>query len=469
MDQISIEVLEGEPCVRIVKLEAEASHVASLVNDKVRQLKGAQVPGFRPGKVPLKLIRRRHAAQIDQDVIQSMIQDSLPEIFKRIEAKPASAPRFVEGDVGLVDGKTYSCILHVDTMPTFDVPEYKGVEIKQMPGQAVDEQIDRQIEQILRQHATYDDVERPAAEGDLLSIRYAIKEKPKTDHSCSSLEKMFGPDEEFMEVGARAPLPGLETAVIGMSKDEPTEVTIEFPEGWDEAVLAGKSFAYEVEVLKVSQVTLPELTDEWVKEMVRLEGIQDLRDRIAESASQEAERMNRELSQAQIMGELTKDQDFPLPPSMLRNEEESVLRRLARNKHMHSEEEMQEFVESVREEVEETAANNLRGRLVLQAIAEAEEIKADDDAVQHGVAQMRMQMLQAGREEDADPQAMEETVRFNQVLESTINRILELANVTEFSESDDATDNDESSCDKHDHSNCSHSHDDETEEKTGDE
>lgn len=64
---------------------------------------------------------------------------------------------------------------------------------------------------------------------------------------------------------------------------------------------------------------------------------------------------------------------------------------------------------------------------------------------------------------------MEETVRFNQVLESTINRILELANVTEFSESDDATDNDESSCDKHDHSNCSHSHDDETEEKTGDE
>lgn len=450
LDSVTIEVLEGEPCVHKVRVSAPAEFVASLVKEKLKLLRNASVPGFRPGKVPAKLLRKRHKSEIDNEVIQQLLGDTLPKVLAGMEGKPASMPRVAEGEATLTDGEAYECELHVDMAPTVELPGYEGITIQQMATDQTAELVEQQLLQLQQQYASYEAVERALAEGDLAKVSYAIVEAPETEHECQTLARMLRCDEQWMQVGGREPLPGLSEALIGAEPNQELSLDVAFPEDWEESVLAGNTFAYTVTLLEVNSVTLPEVTDEWAKETLGMDDAATLRERIEQHAKEDLERQNRDLAQAQIMTHLTKEADFDLPPSVLMQEEESVLRRLAQNKHLHSEEEMLEFVESSRNEVEETARYNVRSRYILQEIAEAEGIEANDDAVQHGVAQLRMQLLQQGRdEEEMDSKSMESTVRFNLVLDSTVNRILELAEITDFTAGEEGdADEDEAAVDE---------------------
>ena len=250
--QVSIETTSG--LERRLTVGVPAERIESEVDSRLQKAAGnVKLPGFRPGKVPMKVMRQRFGAGVRQEVLGEVMSQSFPEAVVQEKLRPAGQPS-IEPKV-LEAGKDLEYIATFEVFPEVDVVEIKDFEVEKPVADVSDEDVDNIIEVFRKQQGSWEVVERAAAEGDQVNIDYTGTRDGEAFDGGSAT----GSD---LELGSGRMIPGFEDGVAGMVAGEEKILKLSFPEDYHSEDLKGAAVEFAVTLNTVKEMSPAELDDE---------------------------------------------------------------------------------------------------------------------------------------------------------------------------------------------------------------
>jgi trigger factor len=281
--------------------------------------KQARIPGFRPGKVPTNLIKRRFKDQILHDVAHGLIPRAVDEALQERGIEPVDTPNIK--DVALEEGQPLKFTANIETVPPFDVGDLSTVEVMRHPSVVTDEAVEKTLQQLRQRGAKYEPVEdRGVEDGDtvVLDIERKDAEGNPDRHENVSLE-----------LGSPANPPGFDAQLLGLRAGEKKAFPIHFPEDYAVKEMANTDVEYTVEVKETRRKVLPELDDEFAKDVGSFESLGALRDRVRGDLQQESEEHARQHLRTDLLKQLSDRVTFDLPASLVEREMDRRLEEFA--------------------------------------------------------------------------------------------------------------------------------------------
>lgn len=309
--QVSVEA--GEGLERRMKIDLPFEQVEVEVDKRLQKLaRTVRLPGFRPGKVPMKVLRQRFAGQVHQEVFGEMVQSSYEDALTQESLRPAGMPR-IEPEIDLAEKRlSYTAVFEV--MPEFELASLEGKSLKRPVCELADADLDAVVERLRTQRKTWTVVERPCQSGDQVTISFTgtLDGEAFEGGSGSGVK---------LELGSGRMIPGFEDGLIGASAGEQRSLDLTFPEHYQADHLAGKEARFEVTLESVGEHTLPAIDAEFVKAFGIEDG--DL-DRFRADVRANMERESRERIKARIkervMDLLFDANPLELPSALVENE-----------------------------------------------------------------------------------------------------------------------------------------------------
>ena len=251
--QVSVEA--STSLERRVTVTVPAEKIDSAVDKKVQETaKTIRLDGFRKGKVPTKVVKKRYGASIRQEVLGDVIQSSYFEALQEAKINPAGMPEIEpKEDAGEGD---FSYVAVVEVYPEIDLADASGLNIERQAGTITDTDVDNMIEMLRKQQSEWNEVARAAADGDQVNIDF----KGFVDGEAFDGGEAAGHD---LVIGSGSMIPGFEDGITGMSAGEEKDITVTFPEDYQAEHLAGKEATFKITAHKVSESILPELNEEF--------------------------------------------------------------------------------------------------------------------------------------------------------------------------------------------------------------
>ena len=285
----------------------------SKITEKLEEARGqVRLPGFRPGKVPLKEVRRRFGASVRADVAGELMQSSFFEAVTQEELNPAGQPSLevVKMDPGI----DFEFTATFEVFPVIDVADLSKIEVVRPSASISDDDLESMIERLRQQRTTFEAVDRPAAEGDKVKVDFSgtLEGEP--------FEGGSGDDMEF-EVGKGQMIEDFDQGVRGVPVGESTTFDAVFPEDYGSEDLQGKTAQFTVTVKEVSEPTVPELNDEFFEGFGVSEGGEEaFREEVRGNMQREMDAALKNQIKQQVMEGLGKLHDFQIPHAIVHRE-----------------------------------------------------------------------------------------------------------------------------------------------------
>lgn len=367
-----------EITVPAAEVDRETERVVESIRKKVR------LPGFRPGKVPLDIIRRRYAQDIRQDVLEKL----LPKyFFKRAEEEGLNVVGSpTVRDVHLVAGEPLSFKAEFEVVPLVELKEYKGLTIPYQDPEVADEDVEKRLAEIREQKAEYVNVDpRPAAQG---------------DHAVLSLESLGGitgppikQEEVTLHVGGEETVAGFNENLLGMSPGEEKEFDVAYPAEYGQARLAGKTVRFRARLKGIRRKELPELNDDFAHDLGDYQNMDEVRGAIRNSIFLERQFFAQQEAKNKLVEVLVDMHDFPVPEAYIERQiefqVEQQLRMLAEQGVDPSKIKLD--WEKLKLAQRDKAIREVKGSLLLGKVADAEAIHATNDEVDREVHRIAKQ------------------------------------------------------------------------------
>jgi trigger factor len=253
--QVSVE--SGEGLERKMRIDLPFEQIQGEVDKRLQSLaRSARLPGFRPGKVPMKLLRQRYGEQVQQEVFGELVQSSFSEAVATESLRPAGMPR-IEPDIDR-DAQRFAYTAIFEVLPQIEPGDLSGKQVKRPMAEVADTDLEAMLERLRAQRKTWEPVERPAERGDRLTVAYVgtIDGDPFPGGAS---------DESQIEIGAGRMIPGFEDGLVGAVTGETRTIDVTFPEGYQAEHLAGKPARFEVTIKAVNAPVLPEIDSEFAR------------------------------------------------------------------------------------------------------------------------------------------------------------------------------------------------------------
>ncbi len=352
--------------------------------------KGARIPGFRPGKAPVQLIKSRYQKDIASDVKDFLLPRNYHQAIQQ-EKIAVETVINVEAEAP-VEGKPYAFTVTVDVVPDFPLPDYKTIRVESKAVEVGEKDVDNVIDNIRSRMATFEDEEgRVAEKGDQVVVNYTgtIEGKPisewtkVSDVLSAATELPVVLDEE------RFFLVEFVKELVGVSAGTKKTIQTKFDDQFVEKSLAGKQAIYEVEVVKVQRRVLPEITEEFVKSMGS-ESIDVLRDRIRKDITMMRTSEERRRLEGAVAAKLLEMTAMTLPQSQVQRQTANEVYELVQhNTRMGlARESIEENREQIFSAAAKTAEDRLKLRYILMKIANAEDFSVSDFEVEQHIRQL---------------------------------------------------------------------------------
>jgi trigger factor len=371
-------------CRREIDLEIPAENVQKAAEKVARDIaRIARVPGFRPGKAPVTLVRRRFADDIQGEVVQSLVPEYLEKALDEKKLVPITRPEVDKID--FKDGEPLRVHAVFEILPEFELGDYKNLQIQIDEIELGDAQVDKTLEEMRERAATYVPVEgRPAKDGDTVQVK--LVGTPNGGGDPVQAENVMVP------LGAEETLASFSENLRGVTVGESKQFQVSYPKDYPDSKLADKTYDYTAEVQGIKEKKLPELNDEFAKDMAGAqEGIatlEDLRKKIR--ASLDAAKEERQKSQAheKILEALVKQHEFPVPEALVENQMDARLERAVRSLAAQGVDPRAVNVDwpAMRRQQRDRAIADVKAEILLDRIGTAESIDATDDDVEKEIA-----------------------------------------------------------------------------------
>jgi len=252
---------EISPVKKKLLVEVESEEVDRKIEETYRTLgKKAKVHGFRPGKVPRRILERYFKDQVVEEVTRGLVDETLPKAVEESKAMPLSIP-MVEND-SLKAGQSFKYAVVMEVKPQFELRDYMGVELEKEIVEVTDQDVERNMQEIRKAHATLKPVQedRGAREGDSIVVDYEAFEAGKPVEGVKAQNFMIA-------LGGGAIHPELEKGLTGLKAGDLKDVEVHFDDKHQNARLAGKDVTFKVKVIDLKITELPELNDEFAKSL----------------------------------------------------------------------------------------------------------------------------------------------------------------------------------------------------------
>jgi trigger factor len=316
--QVSVEA--GDGLVRRMRVELPAAELEQEVEKRLQDFRrSARLPGFRPGKVPLKLLRQRFGESVRSEVLGEQIKSSFPRAVEQERLRPAGRPQ-IEPVVGADDGApTYAYHAEFEILPEIQPASLAGRKLTRPVAEVTDADVDQMIERLRRQRQSWEPADRAAADGDRLTVSFqgTVDGEPVPNANAEDLK---------VELGAARLFPGFDSQLVGAAAGDEREVLVDVPEGSGDEKLAGKQITFAVQVKGVEAPVLPDVNAEFVRGFGVDDGdIERFRSDVRNNMSRELNQRIKAKVKDQAMDLLFEANPIDLPQTMV-NEEINALR-----------------------------------------------------------------------------------------------------------------------------------------------
>ena len=360
------------------EVEQETERVVESIRKKVR------LPGFRPGKVPVDLVRRRYEQDIRHDVLEKLIPKTF---FKRAEEEGLNVVGTPNvSDVQLSPGEPLRFKAEFEVAPEIELKEYKDLTVPYQDPEVTDEDVNKRLEELREQKAEYVNVDpRPIAEGD-----YAVV-------ALESVSGIAGPavkqDELTLHIGGEETLPGFGENLTGMSPGEEKEFDVTYPEDYGQAKLAGKTVRFHALVKGIRRKELPEPNDDFARDLGDYQNMDEVREAIRKAIFAERQFFAQQEAKNKLVDALVDSHEFPVPEAYI---ERQIEMQVERQLQMLAAEGVDPRSikldwEKLKESQRDKAIREVKGSLLVHKVADAEDIHATQDEVDREVQRLARQ------------------------------------------------------------------------------
>jgi trigger factor len=354
-------------------VDAEIDRVASGYTSQVR------LPGFRPGKVPARIIKQRFREQILHDVMHGLVPRAVQGALEERGIEPVGAPDI--RDVVLREGQPLTFTAAVETVPPFDPGDLSTITLQPSDASVGEHAIEAALTRLRERAATYEPVEgRPAADGDTVVADLA-RHPPDGEaerHEGTSIE-----------IGASANPPGFDEQLIGLSAGDEKTFTIQFPGGYPVPELAGTSVEYTVRVKELRRKVLPELDDEFAKDLGEFDSLDALRERVTGDLQVEAQETATRRLRSDLLRQLAERVTFEVPGPLVEREIDRRVEEFARQLIDQKVDPREVGIDwrQFREAQRQTARTAVGSALVLDEIARREQVTVEPEDIDKEIEQ----------------------------------------------------------------------------------
>ena len=375
---------------REIQVEIPADVVSRETENVVQRMaRVARLPGFRRGKVPGTVIRQRFAEEIKSEVVEALV----PRYF-RLEAQkqglsPVSQPQV--SDLHVHEGEPLRFKASFEVLPDFEISGYHEIKVEKRDTSVSDQEVEDSLNGLRERHATFTAVDdRPLADGDFAQVSFQATPK---DEGSKPVEM----EDAMVHVAGSDTLPEFTENLRGAKPGDDRTFAVKYPEEFGDQRLAGKSFSYQVHVKAVKQKSLPELNDDFAKEVGDFAGLDELKQKIRERLEYEKRQEAEREAKDKIVDELVKGHPFEVPESLVEHQIDLRLERGLRAlaaQGMRTEDMKRMDFNRLRAAQREAAEREVRASLLLEKIAEAEQIQVSDEEIENEVLALASQTKQ---------------------------------------------------------------------------
>lgn len=349
---------------RRLKVAVPAEQIEQAFADRIRRLsQKVKLPGFRPGKVPAKVVEAHYGGQVMHEVAGDVIQETFKQALMEHGLKPVGGPQIAHN--ALVRGQELEYTAEFEIYPEISSQDLKGVTIERPTVHIQESDIDRTIETIRQQRRTWDPVTRAARRGDRIIVDMTgfLDGSPVEGGSAADYSVVLGEG---------ALVNDLEAGLIGMRAIETQRISVTFPSDYRNAALAGKSAEFEVTVKEVAEPNVSELSEEFVKQLGAADGkLETIRANVRTSLEREAKSRSRAVVHARALVALRDRYNFEVPRNLI-DAESARLKRAIQGPQAAA-----ELSAEVEAELRKRASRRVALGLILAEIVRARGIKAD--------------------------------------------------------------------------------------------
>ncbi|MCG5531415.1 trigger factor [Halorhodospira halochloris] len=397
--QVSIETTEG--LGRRMTVQVPAERVEQEIERRLKDMAGRmKMDGFRPGKVPVKMVRKQYGEHVRQEVVNELLRQTYSDALKEQDLRPAGAPQVTPKQDESGQDLIYEASFEV--LPQIEITGIEQIKVERPQVEVTDADVDNVLDRLRQQHADYEEVDRPAAQGDRVEIDF---------HGTVDGEEFQGnkAEDAAIIIGAGQLPEDFEQALVGAAAG--TELTVEhtFPQGGDSPV-AGKTAAFQVSVKRVEQANLPELDDAFAARLGVESGLNDLRDAVRANLENERDQAVRQRVKRQVMDQLAELNPVELPKSLIDGE----IQALREQSGGASEGDMPE---TERDAYEEIARRRVQLGLLVNELVRSQQIQLDKERM---MRELRQMAAQSGQDPNEALQQYAQNRRMMESLEASI-------------------------------------------------
>ena len=382
---INIENLS--PVKKKISFEIPSDRVSKEIEKVYEEIKKTvSIKGFRKGKVPRAIIEKHYSERLEADALKNLINDTYFKALIDKKVLPVSQPEF-ETDQ-LKPGEPFKYTATFETAPEIDLQEYKGVQVEKRVLVVDEKVIDSRLTELQEGMAQLKSVEesRPAIDGDFVSIDF------KGFLDGVPFERGEAQDY-LLQLGSGNFIPGFEDQVVGMSPGENRDVKVTFPADYGNAELAGKDVTFEVKLKELKAKEIPTLDDDFAKQFGTFENLAELRAKISEVFEKEEEQKIENELRDNIVKALIEKHEFEVPEALVEKQLNVLIENMKHNlagQNM-SFEQIGTSEEKIREQSRSVAVSQVKGSLLLAAIADKENITVEEAEVEEKIRDIAAQ------------------------------------------------------------------------------
>jgi len=370
-------------CTRELVLDVPEEDVSRTFRKVVRSYqKYAKLPGFRPGKVPESVVRRKFATEVRKEVIDTLLPERFNRGVQEMGIRPVGQPQVTE--LTVEDGQPLHVKAVFEYIPDFSIEGYEDVTVDKPSAEVTEDEFSHEMQQLRESRATIEPVEvdRPLVDGDWAQISYSGNIENEPDAAPVAGE------DALVEIGGKDTLEAFTSVLRGAKVGQELKAEVIYPADYSEPKLAGKTVAYGVTVKGIKKRILPELNDDFAKEMGNYESLAELQNRIREHMANRKRRSVEHETKDRLFAALNERYQFPIPESMVQDQIDTRLERGLRAlaaQGMEPDQMRKLDFGRLRTAQRDSAIAEVKTQIILDRIADAEKLAVSDEELDHEV------------------------------------------------------------------------------------
>jgi len=378
---------------REIEIQIPSEEVSRETDARIQKYqKLARIPGFRQGHAPPSIIRQRFSQDIQNDVIDALVPKYFRKETDRLGLIPISQPRV--SDLHAHAGEAMHFKASFEVMPEIKVEGYKELRAEHPEISVTDEEVEQSLKGLQEQKAAFSPVEgRAIADGDYAQA--SLDGTPKQDEAGTKPVHM---DDVLVEIGGKNTMPEFTQNLRGVTAGEERTFDVVYPEDFSDERLKGKTFTYRVKVQAIKQKTLPELNDDFAKELGEFSTLEDVRQRIREGMEHERRHEAERAAKDKLLAELIRRNEFEVPEALVERQIDVRLERGLRAlaaQGLKAEDMKKMDLPRLRAGQRDQALGEVKAALLLDKIADEEKIEVGDDEIDREIEALATQTNQA--------------------------------------------------------------------------